>query len=372
MMAETLQALRTEIAGQAIALRRELASGPLTRVDLARRYVGRGGLTFPQVADLIDGALDGRVHQRPRGEGAEQSTGGGPGHQVHQTANSGSDRGREVVGIGSAKLPVASINGQRVITLTMMDMVHQRPEGTAGRNFREHEAKLIPGEDFLRISADEIRRRNVVELSAKARGEIVLLTESGYLMLVKAFTDPLAWQVQRQMVGIYFRAKDAGGSIATTPQVPIDQGKLIGGVMKSVAGKIVAESEARVLAHTEATLRAELAAMGQRLMAAVRGLCMQGGLDVQMTEHPVGADCLAADSGRIAGLTALAVVRSVLPDAPRARRLAQIASAGLRREADALGHPRARNAAGRYVFPVVVADAWLAAGGSERLLEEPR
>lgn len=34
----------------------------------------------------------------------------------------------------------------------------------------------------------------------------MLITESGYLMLVKSFTDGLAWEIQRQLVNTYFRA----------------------------------------------------------------------------------------------------------------------------------------------------------------------
>lgn len=39
-------------------------------------------------------------------------------------------------------------------------------------------------------------------------GDITLITESGYLMLVKSFTDDLAWQVQRQLVNTYFRVSE--------------------------------------------------------------------------------------------------------------------------------------------------------------------
>lgn len=38
-------------------------------------------------------------------------------------------------------------------------------------------------------------------------GDITLITESGYLMLVKSFTDDLAWDVQRQLVNTYFRVE---------------------------------------------------------------------------------------------------------------------------------------------------------------------
>lgn len=42
-----------------------------------------------------------------------------------------------------------------------------------------------------------------------ARVPITLITESGYLMLVKSFTDDLAWKVQRELVNCYFRVKEA-------------------------------------------------------------------------------------------------------------------------------------------------------------------
>lgn len=37
--------------------------------------------------------------------------------------------------------------------------------------------------------------------------DIILVTESGYLMLAKSFTDDLAWKVQRELVNNYFRGK---------------------------------------------------------------------------------------------------------------------------------------------------------------------
>lgn len=67
----------------------------------------------------------------------------------------------------------------------------------------------------LKVGADEIRRNNPGAIpDALRRNDVILLAESGYLMLVKSFTDDLAWQVQRQVVNGYFR--QAGRPCART------------------------------------------------------------------------------------------------------------------------------------------------------------
>jgi len=106
--------------------------------------------------------------------------------------------------IVNQEVQIKEWDGQRVVSFRDIDTVHQRPEGTADRNFRENRERFIEGEDFVRISknqTDEIRG-----LEIPNRG-ITLLTESGYLMLVKSFTDDLAWQVQRALINCYFRVK---------------------------------------------------------------------------------------------------------------------------------------------------------------------
>lgn len=67
----------------------------------------------------------------------------------------------------------------------MMDQVHGRPDGTAGRNFRENAGRLVDGRHFIRASSDEIRRNNPGAIpDALRRNDVVLLTERGYLVLV--------------------------------------------------------------------------------------------------------------------------------------------------------------------------------------------
>ncbi|QNL89311.1 ORF6N domain-containing protein [Pseudomonas putida] len=110
-----------------------------------------------------------------------------------------------LITIHNTQLPIVEYRSQRVVTLAMIDQVHERPEGTARRNFNEHRAKLIEGSDFFKVCADEIRTHNIVKISPRAHEDVTFLTEQGYLMLVKSLTDDLAWTVQRQLVSNYFR-----------------------------------------------------------------------------------------------------------------------------------------------------------------------
>ncbi|NBI18557.1 hypothetical protein D1841_13240 [Neglecta sp. X4] len=116
----------------------------------------------------------------------------------------------------SNQLQVKEWAGQRVITFQDIDTVHQRPRGTASRNFRENRDKFIEGTDFFKICADEIRRRNVMEISNMTRDNVTVLTESGYLMIVKSLHDDLAWEVQRLLVNCYFRVKEEAAPVEET------------------------------------------------------------------------------------------------------------------------------------------------------------
>lgn len=112
-------------------------------------------------------------------------------------------------------LAVKEYQGERVITFKDVDILHQRPEGTAGRNFRANRERFIEGEDFfiVELTTDEIRRQ--FGAGKNAGRSMTLLTKMGYLMLVKSFTDDLAWMVQRQLVRSYFEAQ------VVTPPPPV-------------------------------------------------------------------------------------------------------------------------------------------------------
>lgn len=108
------------------------------------------------------------------------------------------------------QLQVKEWAGQRVVTFEDIDTVHQRARGTASRNFRENRDKFIEGTDYFMVKnqPDEIRRLGFSRPQGGTPESVTLLTESGYLMVVKSLHDDLAWAVQRLLVNCYFRVKE--------------------------------------------------------------------------------------------------------------------------------------------------------------------
>lgn len=113
----------------------------------------------------------------------------------------------ELVHIQNSDIAVKEYQGQRVVTFKDVDLVHERPDGTAKRNFNSNKNRFIAGEDYFVVSADEIRTSRMFPISDNDFTNKILLTEQGYLMLVKSFADDLAWTVQRQLVNGYFKTR---------------------------------------------------------------------------------------------------------------------------------------------------------------------
>ena len=110
----------------------------------------------------------------------------------------------DVVNIQGTDLEAKEYQGMRVVTFADIDRVHQRASGTASRNFKANRKHFIESVDFFKIQPDEIRLVGITRPQGGTPKEITLITESGYLMLVKSFTDDLAWKVQRELVNNYF------------------------------------------------------------------------------------------------------------------------------------------------------------------------
>ena len=112
----------------------------------------------------------------------------------------------DIIKIGNKDLQVKQYKGQRVVTFKDVDMVHERAEGTARKNFGNNKKHFISGVDYFDISKNDVGEEfsQTYGFDNKApKG--MLITESGYLMLVKSLQDDLAWEVQRELVNRYFR-----------------------------------------------------------------------------------------------------------------------------------------------------------------------
>lgn len=126
---------------------------------------------------------------------------------------------QEIVKINDNELQVKMLNGQRVVTLADIDRVHERPDGTAKKNFQNNRKHFISGTDYFEITRKDLREKfspNSEPLKGNPNIISYLFTESGYLMLVKSFTDDLAWKVQRDLVNTYFKFQEVVQSLEPT------------------------------------------------------------------------------------------------------------------------------------------------------------
>jgi len=160
---------------------------------------------------------------------------------------------REMVKIGGSSLVRISYNGQNVVTLKQIDEVHDRPRGTASRNFIKNRKRFEVGKDYFMANNNEIRCYGMIA----PRG-LVLLTESGYLMIAKTFTDDLSWQVQRQLVDTYFHSKSSAVPVPKNP-TPLEYLNAVHAVLldhesslKNHSEKIAELQDTRRLEHWQA------------------------------------------------------------------------------------------------------------------------
>ena len=116
----------------------------------------------------------------------------------------------EVITIENTEMQIREYNGQRVVTLKDIDIVHGKKSDTAKKSFQKHKQHFILGTDYFEMTRKEFGERYSPneKVAGNPNLKTYLFTESGYLMIVKVFTDELAWNVQRQLVNAYFRVKE--------------------------------------------------------------------------------------------------------------------------------------------------------------------
>lgn len=103
----------------------------------------------------------------------------------------------------TTKLNLVIYQDEPVLSFNMVDQAHARTSETARVNFNRNKQRFIKGKHYHMVpyaQADELRPYGV---EVPPRG-LTLITKRGYLLLVKSFTDDLAWEVQEQLVDYYF------------------------------------------------------------------------------------------------------------------------------------------------------------------------
>ena len=121
--------------------------------------------------------------------------------------------GNNKILINGIEIETKEYKGQRVITSCDVAKLHEREVNDVTKNFNNNRDKFILNEDYFLINKNDISERkiSVQEFIPNNVKEIPIFTESGYLMLVKSFTDDLSWKIQRMLVKSYF--------IVTTGQI---------------------------------------------------------------------------------------------------------------------------------------------------------
>lgn len=112
-----------------------------------------------------------------------------------------------VITIENTEMQIREYNGQRVVTFKDIDTAHERKDGTSKAAFRRNKKHFLKGIDYVTVTRENFNGTLGTIGNIPPKG-ITLFTESGYLMIVKTFTDDRSWQVQRQLVNAYFKVKN--------------------------------------------------------------------------------------------------------------------------------------------------------------------
>ena len=115
-----------------------------------------------------------------------------------------------LITIADKEIELKEYNGERVVTAWDIAELHERDVKVVNQQMRNNINKFIENEDYFIISRTNIPKSISLTLENNAPNlkEIILFTESGYLLLTKTFTDERSWNIQRQLVKSYFKLKE--------------------------------------------------------------------------------------------------------------------------------------------------------------------
>lgn len=108
-------------------------------------------------------------------------------------------------------------DGQRVVTLPVVDRMHGKPSGSARQALHAHRRHFVEGKHFVKVPAQLLAQSvseagSLTDLAAslgEARRHVIALTEQGYAMVVKPFGDDLSWEIQARLADTYWEHREA-------------------------------------------------------------------------------------------------------------------------------------------------------------------
>ena len=118
----------------------------------------------------------------------------------------------ELIQIEGKQIERITYHEQPVLTLRMVAELHEKPSDSPRKRFNDNKKRFIPDVDYYVVPYEEWSQISLsvfrTAVQTGQRNPMIFLTESGYLLLVKTFTDDISWRIQRQLVNDYFRAKE--------------------------------------------------------------------------------------------------------------------------------------------------------------------
>ncbi len=117
---------------------------------------------------------------------------------------------KDLIKVDNKELMIKEWKGQRVVTAWDISKLHEREVREVIQQFERNKKRLLSEEDYFIIPKEKISESQIViqDFIPNNVKEIPVFTESGYLMLVKTFTDDLSWKIQRMLVKSYFKLKE--------------------------------------------------------------------------------------------------------------------------------------------------------------------
>lgn len=117
---------------------------------------------------------------------------------------------QEYLKINDYELLIKEYRGQRVVTTKDIAKAHNKTIKGVNQQLERNKEHLIENEDYFILTKEESKVTGCdfeKYFTSNSQKKVHLITESGYLLLVKSFVDKLSWTIQRQLLNTYFKMK---------------------------------------------------------------------------------------------------------------------------------------------------------------------